>query len=206
MDTVESKNKLVRSITPEELTAFLEELANTPGVDGPMIQAKALEKFEIKIGHESANNFRKEVFGKYIANLRNAVQFAKIVKENSDAEDGRMFSDLASNVLQQGVFEFVMTEKIDLGSKEGMERAEALSRIIKSARSEDRAMIKQQEQRIQELEAEKKHTAAGVLSAAKEAGASPAFINSVREALNFRPPAPEAVKGSSSQAVKEVRQ
>ncbi len=153
MDTVASKNKLVRGITPEELTVFLEELAATPGVDGPMIQQKALEKFDIKIGHESANNFRKEVFGTYLASLRNAAQFAKVIKENSDAEDGRMFSDLASNVLQQGVFEFVMSEKIDLGSKDGMERAEALSRIIKSARSEDRAMIKQQEQRIKELEA-----------------------------------------------------
>lgn len=153
MDTVLSKNKLVRSITPEELTTFLESLASTPGVDGPMIQEQALERFGIKIGHESANNFRTEVFGRYLANLRSAAQFAKVIKENSDADDGRMFSDLASNVLQQGVFEFVMTEKIDLTSKHGMERAEALSRIIKSARSEDRAMIKEQSARIAQLEA-----------------------------------------------------
>jgi hypothetical protein len=189
MDTVESKNKLVRSITPEELAAFLDELANTPGVDGPMIQEQALEKFGIKIGHESANNFRKEVFGKYIERMRRRKELSAVVAANRDSGNGRTLADAASEELQQQVFEFLADNApLNLADDKYMERAESLSRIIKSARSEDRRMIDQLADRVKQLEDEKKQTAAGVLSAAKEAGASPALINSVREALNFRPP------------------
>lgn len=160
MDTVESKNKLVRSITPEELTAFLDSLASTPGVDGPMIQAQALEKFGIKIGHESANNFRKEVFGRYIERMRKRKELSQVIAAHRDADNGRTLADAASEELQQQVFEFLTdNESLDLSDKDDMARAESLSRIIKSARSEDRAMIKQQEARIKELEAAKDEAA-----------------------------------------------
>lgn len=161
MDTVESKNKLVRSITPEELRAFLDELANTPGVDGPMIQEQALEKFGIKIGHESANNFRKEVFGKYIERMRRRKELSAVVAANRDSGNGRTLADAASEELQQQVFEFLADNApLNLADDKDMERAESLSRIIKSARSEDRAMIKQQEAKIKELEEREAETKA----------------------------------------------
>lgn len=193
MDAIESKNKLVRNISEADLHAFLEELANTPGVDGPMIQEQALSKFGIKIGHESANNFRKEVFGKYIDRLRRRKELSAVVAANRDAGSGRTLADAASEELQQQVFEFLASNgPLDLSDDDDMERAESLSRIIKSARSEDRRMLDQLAARVKELEAERKQTAAAVVAAAQEKGASPQLIESVRAALNFRPPQPAA--------------
>lgn len=193
MDATESKNKLVRSISETELHAFLESLASTPGVDGPMIQEQALSKFGIKIGHESANNFRKEVFGKYIDRLRKRKELSAVVAANRDAGTGRTLADAASEELQQQVFEFLTdNDALNLRDDEGMKRAEALARIIKSARSEDRRLLDQLNERVKELEAEKKQTSAAVLAAAKDKGASPELIENVRAALNFRPPASTA--------------
>ena len=198
MDATDSKNKLVRSITEEQLHAFLESLVITPGVDGPMIQEQALAKFGIKIGHESANNFRKEVFGKYIERLRRRKELSAVVAANRDAGNGRTLADAASEELQQQVFEFLTdNDALNLADEKGMERAEALARIIKSARSEDRRLLDQLNERVKELEAEKKQTSAAVIAAAQDKGASPQLIESVRAALNFRPPqatAPEVSK------------
>ena len=161
MNTVHSKNKLVRELTEEQLVAFLESLVATPGVDGPMIREQALEKFGIKIGHESANNFRREVFGKYIERMRKRKELSQVIAAHRDADNGRTLADAASEELQQQVFEFLAdNESLDLSDKDDLNRAEALSRIIKSARSEDRAMIKQQEQRIKELEEREAETKA----------------------------------------------
>lgn len=190
MNAVESKNKLVNSLNEEQLVAFLEELIATPGVDGPMIQALAMERFAIRIGHNSANNFRKEVFGRYIERMRKRKELSQVIAAHRDNDSGKTLADAASEELQQQVFEFLADNNaLDLSDKDDMKRAESLSRIIKSARSEDRAMLDQLQSRVRELEAEKKQTAAGVLSAAKDAGASPLLIQTVREALNFRPPA-----------------
>lgn len=160
MNTVESKNKLVRELTEEQLVAFLEQLIATPGVDGPMIQAQALEKFGVKIGHESANNFRREVFGKYIERMRKRKELSQVISAHRDADSGRTLADAASEELQQQVFEFLTdNESLDLSDKDDLARAESLARIIKSARSEDRAMIKQlsaQLKELQEREAETK--------------------------------------------------
>lgn len=156
MNTVESKNKLVRELTEEQLVAFLEQLIATPGVDGPMIQARALEQFGVKIGNDSANNFRKEVFGKYIERMRKRKELSQVISAHRDADSGRTLADAASEELQQQVFEFLTdNESLDLSDKDDLARAESLARIIKSARSEDRAMIKQQEAKIKELEAAK---------------------------------------------------
>lgn len=188
MDVTETKNKLVRSISEEELYTFLESLASTPGVDGPMIQEQALEKFGIKIGHESANHFRKEVYGRYIDRLRKRKELSAVVAANRDSGNGRTLADAASEELQQQVFEFLAdSNPLDLTKDKDLERAEALARIIKSARSEDRRLLDQMDKRIKDLEAEKKQTSAAVLAAAKDKGASPQLIESVRTALGFRP-------------------
>lgn len=148
---MDSKNKLVRAISAEELQAFLDELTRTPGVDGPMIQRLAEEKFGVEIGHNSANHFRSEVFQKYLARLSSRKQLAKAISENGDDKSGRTLADAASDELQQSVFEF-LTERekgLDLSDDDDLDRAEKLSRIIKSARSEDRKMIKDLEARIE---------------------------------------------------------
>ena len=157
MTAADSKNKLVRSLNEEQLVTFLEELVATPGVDGPMIRERALEKFGVSIGHESANNFRKEVFGRYIERMRKRKELSQVIAAHRDSDNGKTLADAASEELQQQVFEFLADNAaLDLSDNDDLARAESLSRIIKSARSEDRAMIKQQEQRIKELEAQKK--------------------------------------------------
>ena len=157
MDTVESKNKLVRSITPEELTAFLDELANTPGVDGPMIQAKALEKFDIRIGHESANNFRKEVFGRYIDRLRKRKELSAVIAAHRDADGGRTLADAAGEEMSQLVFEFLTNvedgeDALDLSNSGDVKKANQLALIISRMRTGDRRMIDQLNERVKELE------------------------------------------------------
>lgn len=161
MTAADSKNKLVRSLNEEQLVAFLEELVATPGVDGPMIRERALEKFGVKIGHESANNFRKEVFGRYIERMRRRKELSQVIATHRDSDSGKTLADAASEELQQQVFEFLADNAaLDLSDKDDLARAESLSRIIKSARSEDRAMITQQERRIKELEAREAETKA----------------------------------------------
>lgn len=154
MNTVESKNKLVRELTEEQLVAFLDELVATPGVDGPMIREQALERFGIKIGHESANNFRKEVFGKYIERMRKRKELSQVIAAHRDSDSGKTIADAASEELQQQVFEFLAdNQALDLSDKDDLNRAEALARIIKSARIEDRRMIKQLSDQVKALEA-----------------------------------------------------
>lgn len=187
MTAAESKNKLVRSLTEEQLLAFLEELIATPGVDGPMIREKAQEQFGVSIGNDSANHFRKEVFGRYIERMRKRKELSAVIAANRDSASGKTIADAASEELQQQVFEFLAdNEALNLGSKDDLERAEALARIIKSARIEDRRMLEQLSKRVKELE-EKQREAEKVLDAAsqKEGGLSDATINAVRKALGM---------------------
>lgn len=163
MDTTQSKNKLVRSLTEEQLAEFLEELVKTPGVDGPMIQEQALAKFGISIGHESANGFRKDVFGRYIDRLRKRKALSETIAAHRDSSTGRTLADAASEELQQQVFEFLADNPVlDLSDKDDLKRAESLSRIIKSARSEDRRMIEQLTEELKEAREREKETKAAL--------------------------------------------
>lgn len=187
MTAAESKNKLVRSLTEEQLLAFLEELIATPGVDGPMIREKAQKKFGVSIGNDSANQFRKEIFGRYIERMRKRSELSQVIAAHRDGDSGKTIADAASEELQQRVFEFLADdEDLDLSDKDDLKRAEALSRIIKSARIEDRRMLEQLSKRVKELE-EKQREAEKVLDAAsqKEGGLSDATINAVRKALGM---------------------
>lgn len=148
MTAAETKNKLVRSITEEQLSAFLEELVATPGVDGPMIKEKAQEKFGVSIGNDSANQFRKEVFGKYVEKLRRAAQMSKTVAEHRKEGQVNTLADASSDLLQQQLFEFMVDNNLDLNKPEDLEKAEAISRMLKAARSEDRRMIEQLQKQI----------------------------------------------------------
>lgn len=153
MTAAETKNKLVRSLTEEQLLAFLDELITTPGVDGPMIKEKALEKFGVSIGNDSANQFRKEVFGKYVEKLRRAAQMSKTVAEHRREGQVNTLADASSDLLQQQLFEFMVENNLDFNNPKDVEKAEAISRMLKAARSEDRRMIEQLDTRVKELEA-----------------------------------------------------
>lgn len=147
----DSKNKLVRAITAEELQGFLDELARTKGVDGPMIQKLAEEKFGVEIGHNSANHFRREVFQKFLQRLEKRKALAATISAHRDDSSGRTLADAASDELQQQVFEFLTeNDSLNLADEEGLARAESLARIIKSARSEDRKMILQLQRLIED--------------------------------------------------------
>lgn len=151
MTAADSKNKLVRSISEEDLRAFLDELLRTPNVTGAFIQGEALKRFGVEIGHNSANEFRRDVFGRYIEKMRRAAEMSRVVGESRDAKGGHTLADAASDLLQQQVFEFMVEAKLDLDNPEDVERAESIARIIKSARSEDRRMIDQLNATIKEL-------------------------------------------------------
>lgn len=153
MTAAESKNKLVRNLTEEQLIAFLDDLLKTKNVTGAYIREQAQDRFNIEIGHNSANEFRREVFGGYIEKMRRVKEMSAAVAEHRPANGINTLADAASDLLQQQVFEFMVEADLDLNNPKDMEKAEQLSRIIKSARAEDRRMIDQLEKQVKELEA-----------------------------------------------------
>jgi len=186
MTAAETKNKLVRSITEEQLSAFLGELVASPGVDGPMIKEKALEKFGVSIGNDSANQFRKEVFGKYVEKLRRAAQMSKTVAEHRKDGQVNTLADASSDLLQQALFEFMVESDLDFNNPKDVEKAEAISRMIKAARSEDRRMIEQLDKRVKELEDQHREAEKALQAASgKQGGISDDTIKAVRQALGM---------------------
>jgi len=185
-----SKTKIAQELTPDELTAFCESLRDVP--HGEMA-AKIIELAQaqgISIGRSAAYEFKNKEMLPWLKRLQLRKEKAAAINEMGDDDSGRTLADAAAAELGQIAFDMVseLDGQIDIQTEEGRAVFNEITKGIHRLRTGDRAMIKQQAERIKELEAEKKQTAAGVLSAAKEAGASPALINSVREALNFRPP------------------
>lgn len=152
MHVADSKNKLVRSITEEQLIEFLNELVRTPNVTGAFIQEEALKRFNVEIGHNSANEFRRDIFGSHIEKLRHAARMAQMVNDHRQPGGSNTLADAASDLLQQQVFEFMVEAKLDLAKPADLKQAESLGRIIKSARAEDRKQIDQLNERVKELE------------------------------------------------------
>jgi hypothetical protein len=140
---MQSKNKLVRAISAEELQGFLDELSRTAGVDGPMIQELAESRFGVEMGHNSAAHFKKEVYTKYLEQVGKSKALAQMITANRDPDNGMTLAEASSEFLQQRVFEFMIENQtgLDLSTSEGMKRAKGLADIIKSARSEDRKKI-----------------------------------------------------------------
>jgi hypothetical protein len=192
-----TKHKLVRAITAAELETLLDDLAAMTDVTGQKIRDLAESRYGVEMGHDAANNFRKDVFGAYLERLRARKERVKMIIENRDVATGQTLADAASEELQQQVFDFLAeAQPLDLAKPEDMERAEALARIIKSARSEDRKMILDLREQLAAAEAREKLTAKAVMSAAAEKGASPELVGAIREAMNFRPAAD--VKGGAA--------
>ncbi|MES2596054.1 MAG: phage protein Gp27 family protein [Verrucomicrobiota bacterium] len=195
-----SRHKLVRSITPEELDTLLERLASETNVTGARIRELADEMYGVEIGHDSANNFRNDVFGEYLRNLSASRDRARMIASMGSDAAGKVISDAASQMLQQQLFEFMLTAKLDFNKAEDLEKAEALARIIKGARLEDRKMIAQLEAQLEAAKEKEAQTATAVMAAAKEKGASPQLVSAIREAMNFRPKPAAASSGVPSEA------
>lgn len=190
-----SKHKLVRAITAEELDGFLESLAGMTDVTGAKIRELAEARFGVEMGHDAANNFRKDVYGKYIERMRKRKELSVMVAANRDSGSGRTLADEASEELQQQVFEFLADNpSLDFNDEDDLKRAEALARIIKGGRSEDRKMIDDLRAQLKEAQEREKATAKAVMSAAEGRGASPELVSAIREAMQFRPKKPEEVE------------
>jgi hypothetical protein len=185
-----SKHKLVRAVTAEELDSFLESLAGMTDVTGAKIRELAESRFGVEMGHDAANNFRKDVFGRYIERMRKRKELSATIAAHRDNDNGRTLADAASEELQQQVFEFLADNApLDLSNDDDLARAEALARIIKGARSEDRKMIDDLRAQLKEAQEREKATAKAVVSAAEGRGASPELVGAIREAMQFRPKA-----------------
>ncbi len=190
-----SKHKLVRAITAEELDGFLESLASMTDVTGAKIRELAEERFGVEMGHDAANNFRKDVYGKYIDRMRKRKELSATIAAHRDNDNGRTLADAASEELQQQVFEFLADNApLDLSNDDDLARAESLARIIKGARSEDRKMIDDLRTQLKEAQEREKATAKAVVSAAEGRGASPELVSAIREAMQFRPKKAEEVE------------
>lgn len=147
-----SKNKLVRAISAEELQGFLDELSRTAGVDGPMIRELAESRFGVEMGHNSAAHFKKEVYTKYLEQIGKRKALVSMITANKEPSSGQTLADAASEQLQQQVFEFLIDAEtgIDLSTPAGVKHAKALADIIKGARSEDRKRIAEMERMVDE--------------------------------------------------------
>lgn len=194
-----TRHKLVRAISAQELETFLEELSTVPDVTGQKIRDLAETKFGVEMGHDAANNFRKDVYGQYLDRQRQRADFARRMTEFKEEGTGQMFADASSEELQQQVFEFMMSSKLDLSNPEHLKRAEALANIIKGGRSEDRKKIKELNEQLAAAQAQQKQTASAVINAAKDKGASPELIDALRQSMNFRPvtPTPETTEAKA---------
>ena len=185
-----SKTKVAQELTPEELEAFCSALKDvTHGEMAAKIKELAAAQ-GISIGKTAAYEFKKKEMIPWLKRLQLRKEKAAAIQEMGDDDSGRTLADAAAAELGQIAFDLVseLDGQIDIGSKEGRAVFNEMTKGIHRLRTGDRAMIDQLNKRVKELEAEKKQTAAAVVAAAQEKGASPQLIESVRAALNFRPP------------------
>lgn len=188
----ESKTKIAQELTPAELEEFCAALKDVPhGEMAAKIQELAAAR-NISIGKTAAYEFKNKEALPWLRRLQLRKQKAedlnKFAAEND--QSGRTLADHAAAELGQMAFDFVtdLDGNLDLNTKEGLAVFDTMTKGIKRLRDADRAMIDQLQDQVKQLQEEKKHTSAAVLAAAAEKGASPVLIESVRAALNFRPP------------------
>lgn len=189
------RHKLLKELSREELDAFLRELVATPGVDGPTIQRLAKEKFDIDIGHDSANTFRKNYFEKYLERLQKqrdtALFLAKHVEPDGASTLGTAISQWIGTELFDALNESGLV--VDVTTKEGIEQAEAIARIAERLSRNDvrtRTLIKDAKDQAREeeraalaKEMDKRVGSGGGLSADA--------IAQIRSSLGWTPPSSE---------------
>lgn len=188
-----SKTKLAQALTPEELATFCEALRAVPHEEMAARIVEMAAAQGIQIGRSAAYEFRNKEALPFIQRIQARRQKAALLAEMGDDDSGRTLADAAAAELGQIAFDLVtdLDGKIDIQTEEGQAVFAELTKGIHRLRSGDRQMIKQLQQQLDAERERSKETAAAVLKSAKEAGASPALVGTIREALNFRPPPKE---------------
>jgi Protein of unknown function (DUF3486) len=194
-----SRHKIAQSISREELDAFLRELAQTPGVDGPTIQRLAREKYEIEIGHDSANNFRKSIFEKYLERLQKQRDTALFLAKNIEPGGASTFGTAISQWVGTEIFDQLSESGvvIDLKTEDGLAQAECIARIAERLSRNDvrtRKLINDAEEaaRVKEKERIEKEL---VKRVGDGGGLSPEAVAALRSALGWTPPQPDNFAG-----------
>ena len=185
-----SKTKVAQELTPDELAKFCEALRNVP-VEQMAARIIELAKEQgVSIGRTAAYEFKNKEMLPWLKRLQLRKEKAAAIQEAGEDNSGRTLADAAAAELGQIAFDMVseLDGQIDITTKEGRAIFNEITKGIHRLRTGDRAMIDQLNERVKELEAEKKATSAAVIAAAQDKGASPQLIESVRAALNFRPP------------------
>lgn len=197
------RHKIAKSLSAEELDEFLRELATTPGVDGPTIQRLALERFDIEIGHDSANTFRKNYFEKYLARLQKQRDTALFLAKHVEPDGASTMGSAISQWIGTELFDALNTTGlvVDVTTEEGIAQAEAIARIAERLSRNDvrtRALIKEAKE---EARAQAREEIASEMKkrVGEDGGLSADAISAMRAALGWTPPKAEESRDQKSE-------
>lgn len=186
----ESNTKVAQELTPKELEEFCQALRDVPHVEMASKIMELAKAKGISIGRTAAYEFKNKEMLPWLKRLQLRKEKAAAINEMGDDGSGQTLADAAAAELGQIAFDMVseLDGQIDIQTKEGRAVFNEITKGIHRLRTGDRAMIKQLNDQIAAMKTEKDQTSAAVIAAAKDKGASPQLIESVRAALNFRPP------------------
>lgn len=160
----ESRTKIARSLSAEELEAFCAMLAGQRELTGKRLMELAAER-GISIGHDSANTFLRKEFEPYLEKLTRRSRLTQFLEQNSSGNEASRIADAAAGELSQATFELlsVIDLDLDMQSKDGMEKAKDLSLIISRIRRGDHAqrMLEAKLSEMERQQAEMKKTLEG---------------------------------------------
>jgi transcriptional regulator with XRE-family HTH domain len=186
----ESKTKIARALSAEELDAFCARLAKEKGLTGARIQELAAE-LGVEIGQSAAYEFRNKEFEPWLAKLSKRRQLALFIQERSRPEDVATLADASAGELSQALFEFMTgaenADALDLGTPEGRKAANQLSLMIARIRQGDHR-LRDLEARLTQMRDEREKAVAALDELAGSKGISAAAEQKIREAFNFRRP------------------
>jgi len=151
----ESRTKIARELSAEELEEFCALLAKEPRLTGKRLMELAAER-GVRVGHDSANTFLNQEFKPYLEKLSRRRRLVQFLDQNTDGKEASRIADAAAGELSQATFEFlsVLDLDIDMQSEEGMERAKDLSLIISRIRRGDHTQ-RALEEKIKDMEADR---------------------------------------------------
>lgn len=183
----QSRTKIARELSDEELEKFLAELRAEKNLTGRRLRELARER-GIQIGHNSANEFLRKEFEPYLERIQRQSRLATFIEEHSRSGDASKIADAAAGELSQSIFEFVTVADLDvnLHTKDGLKQADALSRMIARLRIGDHR-LRLLESRLKEVEAQRAEVERIVDGEAVKKGASLDAQNKIRAALGMAP-------------------
>lgn len=183
----ESKTKLARALSADELESFCRRLAAEKNLTGARIQELAAEQ-GIEIGHTAAAVFRNREFEPWLERMRSRSQLAQYVAEHSKPEDVTTLADASAGELSQRLFEFMAGSEADinLNTPEGRKAANNLSLIIARIRQGDHR-LRYLEQKLEAMQAAQKQAVGALDDPAVKKGMSAEAEKIIRDAFNFRP-------------------